>query len=100
MQATIRKNDVQHFKALISEGTVYIIENFNVIPSRDKYKVVDRKYMIQVNKWTKVVEAPDNAESILSYCFEFSDFDYIKSKRNNDTCLLGNFIHFFIFIFV
>lgn len=46
MQATIRKHDAKHFRAQLSEGNVYVIENFNVVPSRNSYKVVDRKYMI------------------------------------------------------
>nr|CAD1831554.1 unnamed protein product [Ananas comosus var. bracteatus] len=58
MQGTIRKFDVQHFKSIISEGTVYIMENFNVIPY--KYKIVDDKYIIQINKWTNITETTDD----------------------------------------
>lgn len=92
MQATIRKHDIQQFKPKITEGIVYFIEKFNVIPSRDKYKVVDRKYMIQINKWTTIAETTYNVETIPYYCFEFCDFDCIKGKRNNDNCLIGNII--------
>nr|CAD1830264.1 unnamed protein product [Ananas comosus var. bracteatus] len=55
MQATIRKHDATTFRALLSEGNAYIIENFNVIPSRNTYKVVDRRYMIQISKWTQCI---------------------------------------------
>nr|CAD1839751.1 unnamed protein product [Ananas comosus var. bracteatus] len=56
MQATVRKFDADHFRTLLSEGDVYIFENFNVVPSRNTYKVVDRKYMVQISKWTHGVK--------------------------------------------
>nr|CAD1832249.1 unnamed protein product [Ananas comosus var. bracteatus] len=54
MQATIRKHDADTFRALLAEGSAYIIENFNVLPSRNSYKVVDRKYTVQISKWTRI----------------------------------------------
>lgn len=93
MQATIRKHDVEHFKQILSEGNVYVIENFNVIPSRDKYQVVNRKYMIQISNWTNIVEIKDDAASIPFHIFSFISFDNIRNKRHDDGCLLGIAIH-------
>lgn len=91
MQATIRKHDAEHFKQILSEDTVYVIENFNIIPSRNNYKVLNQKYMIQISKWTNVVETQNDVESIPFHSFNFICFDYIKNKRHNDGCLLGIF---------
>nr|CAD1844173.1 unnamed protein product [Ananas comosus var. bracteatus] len=77
MQATVRKYDAEHFRSVLSEGTVYIFENFNVVPSRNNYKVVDRKYMVQISKWTRVLKTNDAVSSIPLHSFYFIDFAYI-----------------------
>nr|CAD1826123.1 unnamed protein product [Ananas comosus var. bracteatus] len=88
MQATVRKFDADHFRTLLSEGDVYIFENFNVVPSRNTYKVVDRKYMVQISKWTHVLKANNDIGSIPLYSFYFINFGHIKAKKYNDTCLI------------
>ncbi len=50
MQATIRKHDAEHFRTLIVEGYVYIIEIFCLGVGKNSYAVVDRKHMIQFTK--------------------------------------------------
>nr|CAD1818598.1 unnamed protein product [Ananas comosus var. bracteatus] len=95
MQATIRKHDATTFRALLSEGNAYIIENFNVIPSRNTYKVVDRRYMIQISKWTRIVEAKEDVTQIPFHNFYFLSFDYIRNKKYADGCLIdviGNIV--------
>lgn len=92
MQATVRKYDAEQFRSLLSEGNIYIFENFNVIPSRNNYKVVDRKYMVQISKWTHVVKANNDIDSIPLYSFYFISFGHIKGKKFNDACLIGNVI--------
>lgn len=89
MQATIRKHDAEHFRSVLSEGDVHIFENFNVVPSRNNYKVVDRKYMVQISKWTRVVKEKDNVDSIPLYTFYFLNFGYVRAKKHNDGCLIG-----------
>ncbi|OAY75938.1 Replication protein A 70 kDa DNA-binding subunit B, partial [Ananas comosus] len=88
MQATVRKYDAEHFRSLLSEGTVYIFENFNVVPSRNNYKVVDRKYMVQISKWTRVLKTKDDISSFPLYSFYFISFGHVKAKKHNEGCLL------------
>nr|CAD1827504.1 unnamed protein product [Ananas comosus var. bracteatus] len=56
MQATIRKHDAEHFRSLIDEGSVYIVENFNLILAKNNYVAVNQKHMIQFSKWTRVLK--------------------------------------------
>lgn len=92
MQATIRKEDADELKCRITEGKVYLIEKFNVIPSRKKFVAVDRYYMIQLSKSTQLAEVEDNLEGIPLHSFYFSTFYEIDKKRYNDAILTGTII--------
>nr|CAD1818325.1 unnamed protein product [Ananas comosus var. bracteatus] len=56
MQATIRKHDADNFKSLIDEGSVYIVDNFNLILAKNNYAAVNQKHMIQFSKWTHLLK--------------------------------------------
>ncbi|XP_020103317.1 uncharacterized protein LOC109720538 isoform X3 [Ananas comosus] len=87
MQATIRKQDVEAFKCQITEGSIYLIEKFSIIPNRKKFVAVDRHYMIQINKSTQVTKVQEDSEAIPLYSFNFSTFFEIEKKRYNDAVL-------------
>ncbi|XP_020093386.1 uncharacterized protein LOC109713637 [Ananas comosus] len=87
MQATIRKQDAEDLKCRITEGKVYVIEKFSVIPTRKKFVAVDRYYMIQLSKSTQFTEVEDDSEGIPLHSFNFSTFYEINKKQHNDSIL-------------
>nr|CAD1829071.1 unnamed protein product [Ananas comosus var. bracteatus] len=91
LQATIRKKDVEELKSRLAEGNVYLIEKFNVIPSKKKFIVVERLYMIQINKWTSLTLVEENVDQIPLYSFKFLSFPHVENQRYNDTVLTDVF---------
>lgn len=90
MQATIRKQDAEEVRSQLTEGNIYQIEKLNVIPSKKKFVVVDRLYMIQTNKWTKLTQINEDISTLPLYSFNFLSFSQAENHRYNDTALTGN----------
>ncbi|XP_071742502.1 uncharacterized protein [Rutidosis leptorrhynchoides] len=50
IQMTARSNVAHHFISRLKEGTVYLLNHFEVIPNREEYRILrDNKLMIQLN---------------------------------------------------
>ncbi len=89
LQATIRKQDADEIRSRITEGSIYIIEKFNVVPNKKKYAAVDRRYMVQINKWTSLTLLEEGNEQLPLYSFNFIKFSDLQKERYNDTVLTG-----------
>ncbi|XP_077237300.1 replication protein A 70 kDa DNA-binding subunit B-like [Tasmannia lanceolata] len=83
IQASIKKKFTHQFRALLEEGHVYVIKNFIVVDSKDVYRVVSNKYMINFHETTYVKEKMNGSDEIRQHRFELMPFSILDGRGNN-----------------
>ncbi|KAM6563241.1 hypothetical protein CsatB_023239 [Cannabis sativa] len=87
MHATIRKIFVSKFKNLLSEGSLYSVKNFKVIPSTGEYRPVSTAYKIIFHRNTLVMKLEEGSIKIPTHGFQFISQNLIDSRVNDHTIL-------------
>ncbi|KAM6570008.1 hypothetical protein CsatB_017993 [Cannabis sativa] len=94
MHATTRKIFVSKFKNLLSEGSLYSVKNFKVIPSAGEYRPVSTGYKIIFHRNTLVMKLEEGSIKIPTHGFQFISQNLIDSRVNDHTILSGIYIMF------
>ncbi|KAM6572689.1 hypothetical protein CsatA_016769 [Cannabis sativa] len=87
MHATIQKIFVSKFKNLLSEGSLYSVRNFKVIPSTGEYRPVSTAYKIIFHRNTLVMKLEEGSIKIPTHGFQFISQNLIDSRVNDHTIL-------------
>ena len=89
MQVTISKQLIEHFKKMLTEGEVYHISGFIVVPVQFSYKISKHPFRIRLLKNT-FIKLLDDANSSISFeRFEFLNFEDAKARVGDKTFLTG-----------
>ncbi|XP_077252562.1 replication protein A 70 kDa DNA-binding subunit B-like [Tasmannia lanceolata] len=87
IQASIKKKSTHQFRALLEEGHVYVIKNFIVVDSKNEYRIVSDKYMINFHEITFVKEKMTESDEIGEHRFELIPFSILYNRVNNNKFL-------------
>ena len=89
MQGTISKQLIEHFKKMLTEGEVYHISGFIVVPTQFSYKISNHPFRIRLLKNTFIKLLDDANYSIPFERFEFLNFEDAKARVGDKTFLTG-----------
>ncbi|KAH0781466.1 hypothetical protein KY290_001064 [Solanum tuberosum] len=87
MHGIIRKTQVNMFKDMLSEGSVFIIKNFKVVESIGGYRPVQNSLKIIFFASTAIKNLSEDIVEIPINGFEFINPDVIDSRVNNSAVL-------------
>ena len=89
MQGTISKQLIEHFKKMLTEGEVYHISGFIVVPAQFIYKISKHPFRIRLLKNTFIKLLDDTSYSIPFKRFEFLNFEDAKVRVGDNIFLTG-----------
>uniref|UniRef100_A0A2C9V0Z6 Replication protein A 70 kDa DNA-binding subunit B/D first OB fold domain-containing protein n=1 Tax=Manihot esculenta TaxID=3983 RepID=A0A2C9V0Z6_MANES len=87
IQGFVRKQDTAHFKQLLTEGEIYHILRFIVLPCQRNYRLSRYSYHIKLPDNAFVKELDSTYPKIPFDCFSFLNF---KKSYDNETMLPFN----------
>ncbi|WMV15291.1 hypothetical protein MTR67_008676, partial [Solanum verrucosum] len=87
VHAVIWKNQVNRFRANLSEGSVIIIRNFKVAESMGEYRPVQSDVKITFLRITAIQKINDDTVNIPKNGFQFIRPNIVRSRVNNNTYL-------------
>ena len=96
IHGVVWKNQVDKFKNLLHEGSIYILKNFKVVPASAQYRPVTNKYRIIFLLITSVKRIEVPITIIPKNAFQFADFDLINERINENTILIGTYNNTYI----
>ena len=89
MQETISKQLIEHFKKMLTEGEVYHMSGFIVVPAQFSYKISKHPFRIRLLKNTFIKLLDDTSYYIPFERFEFLNFEDAKARVGDKTFLTG-----------
>ncbi|KAH0767921.1 hypothetical protein KY285_003792 [Solanum tuberosum] len=93
MHGIIRKTQVNRFKDMLSEGSVFIIKNFKVVESIGGYRPVQNSLKIIFFASTAIKNLSEDIVEIPINGFEFINPDVIDSRVNHSAVLSGLYLY-------
>lgn len=97
IQASIKSDSMNRFKAILDEGSCYRISNFGVGENGGKFPLLSHKYKISFFKNTAVTRVNNFDNNKRGFCFEpFTNFN-LKTFAERD--MVGKFLFHFFFCF-
>ena len=81
--------DSVQFKIFLIEGSIHLIERFNVAQNKRSYRATMHRHIIYINKWIGVQQVDDPHSDIPFLKFNFIDFDGLPARNLNDLYLTG-----------
>ena len=91
-----KKECVQKFSAILHGGGTFIISNFKVIMTNKGYRLVSNDLNIISLLTTSVKECNEESELIPMHAFEFTTYDCINSRLNDNSYLVNHIlVHLF-----
>ena len=89
IHGTIKARDIDYMSQHITEGEVYQITNFNVIPNKPRYKIIPHTTMLQFARAISFAPITTLITDIPMHRFYFVDFDQLPSRTDVHDILSG-----------
>ena len=98
IQASIKADSMNRFKAILDEGSCYRISNFGVDENGGKFPLLSHKFKISFFKNTAVTRVNNFDNNLRGFCFEpFTNFN-LKTFAERD--LVGKSLFHFFYCFL